>query len=191
MFVREETVLQPRKASNQNPDNWPQFNFKQVTITSLKTGQDASLLSAHQHNPLKVTGRVEAIDDDLMHLGEMAIAFSLATSLTAVFPVRDRSYTNKTINLEQVTRYAFAEYDDGSCGFWAAGKAGWFEIQSPASPFKTTYEKMNEAASIFYMLADRLRRTHRRARNLGPKELKIHARKVFQAVGSMRPRPTP
>ena len=82
-----------------------------------------------------------------------------------------------------MTRYAFAEYADGTYGFWAAGKAGWFEIQSPAPSFKSTYDKMNEAASIFYMLADRLRRAYKRAPSMAHKELKKYVKKIFQTVG--------
>jgi len=78
--------------------------------------------------------------------------------------------------------YAFAECEDASFAFWAAGKAGWFEIQGPARSFKTTYNKMEEAASIFYMLADKLRRAHRRSLKLTTKALQKYATQVFQDV---------
>lgn len=87
------------------------------------------------------------------------------------------------IELDHVTTYAFAEYDDGTCGFWAAGKAGWFEIQSPHASYKATYDKMNEAASIFYMLADKMRRAHKMYPKLSNKALNKYAGSVFQDVG--------
>ena len=68
--IKEENLLQPRKASEQNPDDWPQFELKNVVITSNKTGQNVSLLSAHQDNPLKVTGKLQVVEDHLSHLGE-------------------------------------------------------------------------------------------------------------------------
>ena len=88
----------------------------------------------------------------------------------------------KSIELDPVTQYAFAEYSDGTFGFWAAGKAGWFELQSPASSFKSTYFKMNEAPSIFYMLADRVRKGRVNASHLSLKELRKYMKKVFAAV---------
>ena len=97
--------------------------------------------------------------------------------------MRDQSYRDKTIELDHVTTYSFAEYNDGTFGFWAAGKAGWFEIQSPVASYKTIHAKMNEAASIFYLLADRLRRAGKRTRNLNTSELNRYVKKVFQAVG--------
>ena len=98
--------------------------------------------------------------------------------------VRDQTYRDKIIELDHVTTYSFAEYNDGTFGFWAAGKAGWFEIQSPVGSFKITHAKMNEAAAIFYLLADRLRHAgSKRTRNLDVKERNKYAKKVFQAVG--------
>lgn len=84
------------------------------------------------------------------------------------------------MELRNVTTYAFAEYEDGSYGFWAAGKAGWFEIQSPASSYKETYSLMNEAASMFYMLADKLRRAIKKRPKLNAKELEKYTRVLFK-----------
>ena len=99
-----------------------------------------------------------------------------------VYPVKDKRYRDKLIELRNVTTYAFAEYEDGSYGFWAAGKAGWFEIQSPASSFKDTYILMNEAASMFYMLADKLRRAIKKRPKLNMKELDKYTRILFKEV---------
>ena len=69
MGLREESVLQPLKDSDKNPDDWPEFNLNHIEVTSADSGQKVSLLSAHQHNPLKVSGRLGSIDHDLVHLG--------------------------------------------------------------------------------------------------------------------------
>ncbi|KAL6721571.1 hypothetical protein ACLMJK_000675 [Lecanora helva] len=172
MSVREDAVLQPLKASIKNPDDWPEFGLNHINITSLKTGRNVSLLSAHKDHPLRVVGRLGLIDDDLIDL------------------VRDKSNQKSLIEIDHVTTYAFAKYADGTYGFWAAGKAGWFELKSATASFKTTYDKMNEAAWIFYMLADRERRAHRKARLLNEKELKKYVKKVFQAYFSQRKDPT-
>ena len=99
-----------------------------------------------------------------------------------VNPVKDKRYREKFIELKNVTTYAFAEYEDGSYGFWAAGKAGWFEIQSPASSFKETYSSMNEAASMFYMLADKLRRAIKKRPKLNARDLDKYIRVLFKEV---------
>ena len=78
--------------------------------------------------------------------------------------------------------YAFAEYEDGTYGFWAAGKAGWFEIHSASNAYQETYDKMNEAASMFYMLADKLKRSHNPHPKLSRKRTDQYANQVFQDV---------
>lgn len=69
MSAREESLLQPRKATEINPDEWAEFKIKKVTVNSKKTGAIVSLLSAHQNSPVRVCGKLEAVDDDLRHLG--------------------------------------------------------------------------------------------------------------------------
>ena len=100
----------------------------------------------------------------------------------SVESVKDKRYRERPIELRNVTTYAFAEYEDGSYGFWAAGKAGWFEIQSPATSFKETYSLMNEAASMFYMLADKLRRAIRKRPKLSAKDLDKYTKALFKEV---------
>jgi len=84
--------------------------------------------------------------------------------------------------LDNVTTYAFAQYDDGTCGFWAAGKAGWFEFQSPTTSYKITYSKMSEAATIFYMLADRLRKYQGKKPGHKAKDFCATAKMAFRNV---------
>jgi hypothetical protein len=71
MHVKEEDILLPRKSSLSNPDDWPTFNIKRIRVTSQKTGQQVSLLSANKTNPVTVSGRLEKIDDDLLYLGNL------------------------------------------------------------------------------------------------------------------------
>ena len=69
MFMKEDHVLEPRGSSLSNPDNWPTFNLERISVWSQKTGKKTSLLAAHPENPVRVTGTLEAIDDELLHLG--------------------------------------------------------------------------------------------------------------------------
>ena len=71
MHVKEEDILLPRKSSISNPDDWPTFNIKRIRVTSQKTGQEVSLLSANTANPVRVSGRLDKIDDDLLYLGNL------------------------------------------------------------------------------------------------------------------------
>lgn len=183
MAAREADLLLPLKATDTDPNDWPEFRITKVKVISCKTGRNVSLLSAHQHNPVKVLGRLEAIDDHLIHLGTV-LYFGLSINAISdrMLTVQDQRYQDKTIEIDHVSTYAFAQYDDGSCGFWAAGRAGWFEIQSPSSSYKTTYGKMNEAASIFYMLADKLKRAHNPHPKMNSKAVLKYAEGVFQDV---------
>lgn len=83
MSAREESLLQPRKATEVSPDDWAEFKIKKVTVTSQKTGAIVSLLSAHQNNPVKVCGKLEAVDEDLRHLGRRSSSRNIFKSLIA------------------------------------------------------------------------------------------------------------
>lgn len=69
MLVKEESLLEPRDPSLQNADDWPSFPIKNIRVTSQKTGKDVSLLSAHPENVVNVSGKLDQIDDELLHLG--------------------------------------------------------------------------------------------------------------------------
>lgn len=89
---------------------------------------------------------------------------------------------SKTVELDNITNYAFAEYDDGTYGFWAAGKAGWYELKDPATAYKQAFNGMNEAASMFYMLADKVRRSYKTNWKLSAKGLDRYASTIFKDV---------
>ena len=82
--------------------------------------------------------------------------------------------------------YAFAEYLDGTYGFWAAGKAGWFEFDSFATSYRSIHECMNEASSLFYMLADRVKRGKSKAlASTDGSKLDMYMQSVFRDVRSI------
>lgn len=99
--------------------------------------------------------------------------------------VRDPKYRTKTIELTNITTYAFAEFKDGSYGFWAAGKAGWFEIKDPLVTFQRTFDLMNEAASMFYMLVDKSKKASKRQSNYTARYIDNYAKYMFKHVGSV------
>ena len=106
----------------------------------------------------------------------------LEDSIDNPYAVRDKNYRDKAIEISNVMTYAFAEYNDGTYGFWAAGKAGWFEIQSASNAYHDTYEKMIQAASMFYMLADKLKRSRNRNPKISRKRTDQYADQIFQDV---------
>ena len=164
MTVPEESVLQPRLRSFEHSDDWPNFSLSRFNVTSQQTGQQVSLLSANKAHPVRVTGRVDSVDDEWKHL------------------IRDKRLRERTIALNDITTYAFAEYNDGTHGFWAAGQAGWFEVQNVLSTYEKIYASMDEAASIFYMLADKLRRAVKKRPKFTPKALDKYATQIFNDV---------
>ena len=182
MTTSEQDILLPLKSSDKNPDDWPEFKLTKVNVTVPKQGRAVSLLSAHHSNPVKVTGKLAVIDNDKAHLGTLYMNLALVYESDRIYTVKDKRYRDKVIELDQCTTYAFAQYDDDTCGFWAAGKAGWFEIQSPASSYKAIYREMNEAATIFYLLADKHKKSHLKKRNLEAKAVHKYADHVFQDV---------
>ncbi len=78
--------------------------------------------------------------------------------------------------------FAYADNDDGTYGFWAAGKAGWFEIESTALSYGSLYEEMAVAASMLYMFADKCRRANKNKSNLTNKEVNKYMKRIFSDV---------
>lgn len=69
MATLEEDVLKPRDPALRNSDEWPTFNLKKISVTSSKTGEQVSLLSAHKAHPVIVSGKLDKVDSELLPLG--------------------------------------------------------------------------------------------------------------------------
>lgn len=182
MLITEDAILKPKDPRLKNSDDWPNFLLKNVNITNQQTGQQVSLLSAHKGNPVRVTGQLDEVEDEYRSLGNIDASPHRVSYLLTIEPVvREERYQSLTIELKDVTTYAFAEYDDGTNGFWAAGTSGWFEVSGVSTKYQTIFNEMLEAASMLYMLADKLRRSTRRQK-LNNKELKKYIRRLFRDV---------
>ncbi|KAL9101152.1 MAG: hypothetical protein Q9163_003554 [Psora crenata] len=125
-----------------------------------KTGEPVSLLSARKSNPVVVTGRLQEVEDEQVDL------------------VRDPGYKKLTVGIPNVTMYAFAEFEGGGHGFWAAGQAGWFEIEGALPSYRPIYDEMGIAASMLYFLADRVR--HSRKANFAKSQFNAHIKRLFR-----------
>lgn len=96
--------------------------------------------------------------------------------------VRDPNHRNQLIELRDVMTYAFAEYEDGSYGFWAGGKGGWYEFESAATSYNEILVQMSEATSFFYNIADKLRRARKPKARLTAKQLEEFIRRFCSDV---------
>ena len=181
MPVPEENLLRSKDPAIQDSDDWPLYTLRKAKVRSKHTGELVSLLAAHDDHPVTVLGTVESVNSDLIE-NSIRLPENLSDLSDRFRLVKDEKYQSKTVQLDNITNYAFAEYDDGTYGFWAAGKAGWFELKEPVSAYKSVYEGMNEAASMFYLLADKLRRSYKTNWRLTTKGLDRYATTIFKDV---------
>ena len=93
------------------------------------------------------------------------------------------AYQNQIIAIQDVATYSFSLFDDGSFGFWAAGKAGWFEVTKPAKSFKKIFEEMQEATSMFYFLADKCGSARNNMTHCSVKAQNDYIKYLFSEVG--------
>ena len=178
-MLREEDVLQP--ATETDNSQWPEFSLSKTKVYSQETGKLTSLLAAHQNFLVRVEGQLEEVEDDQLHLSIIQASQIDIRMLT--FPaVRNLNYRNKPVAIHDVSTYSFSQFEDGSLGFWAGGKAGWFEVKDPAKAFKEIYEGMKEATSMFYFLADKYRNSRKNMANASLKMIDRYAKLMFSAV---------
>lgn len=65
----------------------------------------------------------------------------------------DKNTHTAKIEVSNVTRYAYGQFDNGDYAIWALGEAGWFEIR-PGKGYKQMFDDMIEGIDIFYFLKD-------------------------------------
>ncbi|KAA6408652.1 MAG: hypothetical protein FRX48_07734 [Lasallia pustulata] len=96
--------------------------------------------------------------------------------------VRDKqNYQKKPIVINDVESYAHAQYDDGTFGFWAEGKAGWFEVKNPVKVYEETFEDMIEATDMFYFLVDKYKNAITHMPHANAKALERYAVAQFKS----------
>ncbi|CAG8909165.1 unnamed protein product [Penicillium egyptiacum] len=137
MTSREETVLAPTDPSVTDENDWWEFGLTDVKV--LKPGKMlyANLLDATEQNPVQVIGCLEPLREDQEHL------------------VLNPDNPPKRIIIDEVTHYAYGQTEDKSIELWVAGKAGWYDIISPAKGFTPTYNRMVQAIDLLYFLVDK------------------------------------
>ncbi|KAJ5456718.1 hypothetical protein N7530_011992 [Penicillium desertorum] len=145
MTSREETVLAPTDPSITDENDWWEFGLTDVKV--LKPGKMlyANLLDATEQNPVQVIGCLEPLREDQEHLADQSFAHQCSTRITPP----------KRIIIDGVTHYAYGQTEDKSIELWVAGKAGWYDIISPAKGFTPTYNRMVQAIDLLYFLVDK------------------------------------
>ena len=184
MVLHEGEVLLPLDASIRgDTDQWPEFALNNVKIVSQQTREPVSLLSAHARALAVVEGTLEDVDEENESLGVFSCTMRPGKLLTSII-VLTSAYRNRPITIENVATYSFSVFEDGTFGFWVAGKAGWFEIKSMAKGYRKIFQDMKEATGMFYHLADKYRNCRTTMLKQSAKKLEIHVRIQFQDVGT-------
>lgn len=70
------------------------------------------------------------------------------------------------IKIENVKNYAFGLDDKGTPQLWAAGKAGWYEIQ-PSGRYLQYYNDTVEAIDLFYFMVDQQQKLPKKRQRFG------------------------
>ncbi|MBE7182380.1 MAG: hypothetical protein INR71_14450, partial [Terriglobus roseus] len=135
MALAEAKLLKARDQTIRDEDEWPQFPVSDVEVRDPKTGDLISLLHADTKKPLVLTGKLGPLQKDQAHLLLQPVNRSTKVEVT------------------NVTRFAYGQFDDGSYAIWALGRAGWFEIR-PSRAYSETYDDTVEAIEVFYFLKD-------------------------------------
>jgi len=130
----ETDVLKPTDSTIADDNDWPEFSLTNTSITDA-SDTTASLLNASPGNPVTVTGRLERLQQDQIHLAQ------------------HRDILPAVLSVGNVTKFAYGQYKDGEVAFWAAGLAGWFKIR-PGRAYKEVYQGMLDAVGALYFTAD-------------------------------------
>ncbi|CAG8123188.1 unnamed protein product [Penicillium salamii] len=137
MTSREETVLAPTDGSITDENDWWEFSLTEVKVMKPGKKHYANLLDATEQNPVQVIGSLEPLPETHEHL------------------LLKPDNPPKRIIIDEVTHYAYGQTEDKSIELWVAGKAGWYNVISPAKGFQPTYNRMVQAIDLLYFLVDK------------------------------------
>jgi hypothetical protein len=79
---------------------------------------------------------------------------ALSETSTDTAAVLKKPYKPTEIVVRNVTRFAYAQMDDGAYALWALGEAGWFTVDRPAAPYQSTHDADIQAVELLYFLID-------------------------------------
>ncbi|KAK4899361.1 hypothetical protein LTR27_003094 [Elasticomyces elasticus] len=147
-YTPESHILLPLDPSTPIDSNsWPDFSLTNVRV-HLPHDRSAttSLLVASEHYPVTVIGDVQlhTIPKDLSHT------------------IKQQNHgRTASIEITEVRSFAYGQFDDGTIGLWASGRAGWFRLK-PSRAYREVYNGMIEGIGMLYFIADAYREERRR-----------------------------
>ncbi|KAL8706865.1 MAG: hypothetical protein Q9201_000134 [Fulgogasparrea decipioides] len=160
--IPEKDVLVPVDPKL-HPDDWPIHHLKKVNVISQQTQQCVSLLESHKDHAVQVTGILQ-----------------MKGPSSGQKKASDVKWRSKRVEINNVSFWAFSEDSDSTVSLWASGTAGWFELHDPVPQYQDMFDRMNEAVSMLYHLADKYRRSWKNNSCLNLKDLDRHVRSVFR-----------
>ncbi|KAK5687393.1 hypothetical protein LTS10_001531 [Elasticomyces elasticus] len=146
-YTPESNILSPLDPSKTTDSNeWPDFELNNVRV-HLPNDRAAttSLLVASEHYPVTVVGDVQ------LH--------SIPKELSHTIKQQNHGRT-ASIEILEVRSFAYGQFDDGTIGLWASGRAGWFRLK-PARAYREVYNGMIEGIGMLYFVADAYREERR------------------------------
>ncbi|KAK3650673.1 hypothetical protein LTR56_006078 [Elasticomyces elasticus] len=170
-YTPESNVLAPLDPSTTTDSNeWPDFELNNVRV-HLPNDRAAttSLLVASEHYPVTVVGDVQ------LH--------SIPKELSHTIKQQNHGRT-ASIEILEVRSFAYGQFDDGTIGLWASGRAGWFRLK-PARAYREIYNGMIEGIGMLYFVADAYREERRSGK--GKKATKLPpytAGELFEKYGT-------
>ncbi|KAF2663582.1 hypothetical protein BT63DRAFT_430409 [Microthyrium microscopicum] len=157
-ILKEVDLLRPLDSSltsEEHENDWPVFIMENALVTD-KAGNLVSLFEAAADNLLSVSGELQKDKEQLRYY------------------VSGRAKKTNYIEVNPVGRYAFGADGSGdNVSLWAAGRAGWFELQ-PALDYKQFFDEMASGVTAWYFLMD------------NPKLHKAPSKEVFAAYGKKK-----
>ncbi|KAK5020444.1 hypothetical protein LTR60_000508 [Cryomyces antarcticus] len=162
MALLESKVLKP-DPSVLDDNDWPEFLLTNVEVLDPKDSSLINLFKADEFLPVTVTGKLEDPAGENAHL-----------------LLRPTPHRAIPLEVHDVHRWAYGQYDDKSIAIWARGIAGWFKIK-PSRAYKGLFQEMVEALKLLYFAADLHHSNERKNRKTGRRHFSISAEGVFAA----------
>lgn len=168
MATLESTFLRPRDVSattNTHPDDWPELDLTNATVTTPHSNSHTNLLLASEYNPLVLTGDLQPLPKKHAHL-------YLQPSTKRI----------DTITIPQVRSFAYGLYDDSSIAIWALGGSAWFTLK-PSRAYRKTFADMSEAVKVLYYIADAYKTKKKQRTEMGTRDFFEQCGLHFKADG--------
>ena len=153
MLPEDQLLLGLDPSIHDDSDAWPEFSLTEVTVESSRGKELVSLIEANYNCPVNITG-ILGIPTRANSKYCISSQNPPLCCQTYRLKVRAPYHQKHAIRVADVVMYSFSQFEDGTFGFWGAGRAGWYRIRSSMS-YYAMFAGMEEAVAMFYFLADK------------------------------------